>query len=212
MDKITYREGFTAENIPKNIEELIKGRSYKENSQVKLVSLAYLKVKHYNFQHKICQGELIVAWKLAQEILEIFAELFDSEYEIEKIRLVDHYDADDEKSMSDNNSSAFNFRTIADTDTVSMHGYGRAIDINPLYNPYIVGEKIMPATAVQYSNRELAFCHKIDNEDLCCKIFKAHGWNWGGDWTNTKDYQHFYKDKKSQFKSVLRRFKRLAQH
>ncbi len=102
-------------------------------------------------------------------------------------------DADDERSMADNNSSAFNYRVVADTDIVSMHAYGRAIDINPLINPYIVGEKVMPANGAEYANRKGKFPHKIDHDDLCYKLFKSKGWTWGGDWKTQKDYQHFYK-------------------
>ena len=143
MEKILYREGFTTEELPNEVIERIKGVSYKENPYVKLGDLAYLRVRYYDFEHKVQSGELIVARKLAQEVLDIFYELFEGGYEIEKIRLVDEYDADDERSMADNNSSAFNYRVVAGTNTISAHSYGRAIDINPLINPYIVGNKVM---------------------------------------------------------------------
>ena len=74
-----------------------------------------------------------------------------------------------------------------------MHGYGRAIDINPLHNPYIVGGKIMPENAVKFADRSKSFPHKIDHNDLAYKLFKQRGWTWGGDWKTQKDYQHFYK-------------------
>lgn len=210
MNKIIFRKGFTAEPVPPEIKKIIVGNSYKENPNIAVSDLAYLKVRHYNFAHETAEGELIVSAKLAREVLEIFSELYDNEYEIEKIRLVDYYDSDDEKSMSDNNSSAFNYRKVANTDTISMHSFGRAIDINPLINPYIVGDKIMPANGVQYSDRNLAFLHKIDHDDICYKIFISHGWKWGGDWCNSKDYQHFYKDVKRPFRAVLRRIKAIS--
>ena len=100
MEKILYREGFTAEELPNEVIERIKGVSYKENPYVKLCDLAYLRVRYYDFEHKVQSGELIVARKLAQEVLDIFYELFEGGYEIEKIRLVDEYDADDERSMA----------------------------------------------------------------------------------------------------------------
>ena len=185
MEKILYREGFTAEELPNEVIERIKGVSYKENPHVKLGDLAYLRVRYYDFY-----------------------ELFEGCYEIEKIRLVDEYDADDERSMADNNSSAFNYRVVAGTNTISAHSYGRAIDINPLINPYIVGNKVMPANAAEYADRDKAFDHKIDRTDLCYCIFRRHSWKWGGDWNNSKDYQHFYKEYDSPLKMAVNKLKR----
>ena len=207
MEKILFREGFTASEIPENIVSFISGVSYKENSRIRLSDLAYLKVRYYDFHHEIQDGEIIVAKKLAAEVLDIFYELYEAGYEIEKIRLVDHYDADDERSMADNNSSAFNYRVVADTDILSAHSFGRAIDINPLINPYIVGEKVMPANGVQYADRAKSFPHKIDKEDICYNVFARHGWKWGGDWRNSKDYQHFYKERKEPLRTVIRKIK-----
>lgn len=199
-----HPQGFSASDIPDSIRSLMTGRTYRDNPHISLDELSYVKVRHYDFCHNITEGELIVSKKLAEEVLCIFEELFEAEYEIEKIRLCDHYDGDDERSMSDNNSSAFNYRVVADTDTLSLHALGRAVDINPLINPYIVGEKVMPANAMQYCNRELAFLHKIDNEDICYKIFRKHGWLWGGDWKSSKDYQHFYKPAENPVKSAVK--------
>lgn len=206
-----HLQGFSSSDVPEEIRSFMTGRTYHNNPHISLDKLAYIKVRHYDFDHNIADGELIILKKLAEEVLCIFEELFQAEYEIEKIRLCDYYDGDDEKSMADNNSSAFNYRVVADTDTLSLHGLGRAIDINPLINPYIVGEKVMPANALQYCNRKLAFSHKIDNDDICYKIFRKHGWLWGGDWKSSKDYQHFYKPEespvKSAFRAVINKFK-----
>ena len=193
MEKILYREGFTTEELPNEVIERIKGVSYKENPYVKLGDLAYLRVRYYDFEHKVQSGELIVARKLAQEVLDIFYELFEGGYE---------------RSMADNNSSAFNYRVVAGTNTISAHSYGRAIDINPLINPYIVGNKVMPANAAEYADRDKAFDHKIDRTDLCYCIFRRHGWKWGGDWNNSKDYQHFYKEYDSPLKMAVNKLKR----
>ena len=178
------KEGFTAESIPQNIKDKISGVSYRENNDVALDDLAYLKVLHYDFQGHTGKGELIANKKLAKELLQIFSELYDKNYPIEKIKLVDEFNADDEISMTNNNSSCFNYRVIADTNTISMHGMGRAVDINPLYNPYIVGEKVMPKAGEPYADRSKDFLYKIDESDICYKIFKKYGWLWGGHWKN----------------------------
>ena len=200
-----FREGFTAEPVPENIRKLMTGKTYKPNKNIGLDDLSYLRVRYYDFDHKIRQGEIIVNKALAKDVLEIFAELFDAGYEIEKIRLADYYDADDDLCMADNNSSSFNYRVVAGTQTVSAHGYGRAIDINPLYNPYIVGDKIMPPNGEPYADRSKSFPHKIDENDICYKIFTSRGWRWGGHWNTQKDYQHFYKERKNPVKTLIRR-------
>lgn len=204
------REGFCASPIPDEVKERMKGKTYRENSEIDFDDLAYLKVRYCDFSHQIADGELIVHRSVAKEVLEIFEMLLDAEYEIEKIRLCDEYDGDDEASMGDNNSSAFNFRNVAGTQELSLHALGRAIDINPLYNPYIVGEKVSPANGEPYVDRERSFAHKIDHHDLCFKVFKSKGWLWGGDWESSKDYQHFYKPKGGLVKSAVNKLKELV--
>ena len=133
---------------------------------------------------------MVVNAAIADEVLEIFQELYAIRYPIEKIRLVDDYDADDERSMADNNSSAFNYRTISGTNKLSNHSRGLAIDINPLYNPYVhsnTGTEVCePANASAYTDRTASFDHKIDEFDPCYQIFTAHGFSWGGNWTHAK--------------------------
>jgi hypothetical protein len=197
-------DGFTSQPIPEKIREFMKGRTFHDNPNITFDDLAYLSVRYYDFGHNVAEGELIVAENLAEEVLEIFEQLFEAEYEIEKIRLCDYYDGDDERSMADNNSSAFNYRVVADTDSLSLHALGRAIDINPLINPYIVGDKVMPANGLQFADRNLAFSHKIDLNDDCFRIFSSHGWLWGGTWKSSKDYQHFYKPAENTVKSRLK--------
>lgn len=186
---------FYITEITEELFNTIKGKSYKDNCTVPLDDLRYLHVLHVDFDGNTNEGEIICNKIIADDLLDIFRILYDSGYEIEKIRLIDEYDADDELSMSDNNSSCFNFRFISHSTTVSNHGYGLAIDINPLYNPYIktVNGKlnIEPANSIDYIDRSIDFEHKIDENDLCYKLFIEHGFSWGGAWTSSKDYQHF---------------------
>ena len=175
----------------------IRGKSYKDNCTVPLSDLRYLHVLHIGFDNKTLEGEIICNKVIAEDLLEIFEALYEAGYEIEKIRLVDEYNADDESSMADNNSSAFNFRFISHTTKVSNHGLGLAIDINPLYNPYVKKVNgilnIEPANSMKYVDRTKKFDHKIDENDLAYQLFTAHGFEWGGSWNSLKDYQHFEK-------------------
>lgn len=119
-------------------------------------------------------------------------------YPIEKVLLIDEYNADDDASMADNNSSAFNFRFIDDgTKHYSNHARGLAVDINPLYNPYIRikngHETVSPPEASAYIDRTKPCQYYIQKDDLCYQIFSRYGFSWGGDWIDRKDYQHFEK-------------------
>ena len=192
MDKTFY-----AQEIDEKIFAKIDGKSYKKNCPLPLDELRYLHVLHKNLSGETLEGELICNVKIARPLTEIFQKLFAANYPIEKIRLIDFYDADDELSMRDNNSSCFNFRYVSFTNRISLHGYGLAVDINPLYNPYIKtvdGKKIIaPENSAAFEDRAKNFPYKITEDDLCCKLFAAHGFLWGGNcWDDEKDYQHFF--------------------
>lgn len=191
--------GFEILRIDDKIFSRMDGKSYKKDCPLPLESLRYLRVLHKNLGGEILDGELVCNVKIAEDLIEIFQRLYEENYPIEKISLVDNYNADDELSMRANNSSCFNFRFISYTKIISLHGLGMAVDINPLYNPYIkmVDGKlsIEPATAVEYVDRTKNFPYKILDDDICVKLFKSHGFLWGGDWTDgKKDYQHFFKE------------------
>lgn len=187
---------FYYEEIPDHVLLRITGISYPEDCEIPTQDLRYVKVRYYNFDGGINDGELIVNKVVAQDIVDIFMELYEQEYPIEKMVLIDEYAADDELSMEDNNTSSFCYRTIDSTTTLSDHAYGLAIDINPLFNPYVrtgFGDRdVLPVTATPYVDRTLDFPGKIDHDDACYKAFTSRGWLWGGDWTESKDYQHFY--------------------
>ena len=127
----------------------------------------------------------------------VFQKLYQAGYPIEKIRLIDDYGGDDAASMRDNNTSCFHFRTISGSPKLSKHSMGLAVDINPLYNPYVktVGDTVStePEEAKVYADRTADFPHKIWEEDLCCRLFCRYGFEWGGGWKTVRDYQHFEK-------------------
>ena len=191
-------EGFYITPITDEIFARIQGKSYPEGCTVSRDDLRYVHIRHYGFEWEILDGELIVNAEIAQDVLEIFEELYAIRYQIQKVRLIDEYDADDEISMENNNSSCFNYRTIAESSTLSNHAYGRAIDINPLYNPYVYERSdgslfLQPKGSERYLDRTIDAAAIITKGDACYNIFIAHGFSWGGDWNTKKDYQHFEK-------------------
>ncbi|MGN0365484.1 MAG: M15 family metallopeptidase [Suilimivivens sp.] len=205
-ESIHYEEGFFYQPLTDDIIARITGISYpvSENEISPLVisyeDLRYLNVLYYDFNGEVQSGELICNQEIAHDLVEIFYELYRNEYQIEKIRLIDEYGGDDTASMLDNNTSCFNYRVVDGTDSLSKHAIGCAIDINPFYNPYVVFNKdgsgktyISPEGSEIYADRSQNFPYKIDENDLCYKLFKEHGFTWGGDWNSCKDYQHFQK-------------------
>lgn len=188
---------FFQEEISDAVFARIDGKSFKKDCTTPREDLRYLRILHYNKEGERLEGELICHKDIADDLLAIFRDLYKARYPIERMVLVDEYDADDETSMRANNSSAFNFRYISGTRRLSRHSRGMAIDINPLYNPYVRQRNgrtvVEPSTARPYVDRTKDFPYKIVRGDLCHRLFTKHGFAWGGDWKNSKDYQHFEK-------------------
>ena len=188
-------DAFYIETISDEVFARIEGRSFKPECTLPREDLRYLHCLHKDLEGQTHEGEMIVNYHIAEDVLDILRQLYEADYPIEKIRLVDEYDAVDEASMADNNSSSFNFRFVSYTTTVSKHGLGLAVDINTLYNPYVKTVNgrlsIEPANAGPYVDRSKDFPYKIDENDLCYKLFAEKGFFWGGHWNNSKDYQHF---------------------
>ncbi|MDE5748899.1 MAG: M15 family metallopeptidase [Acetatifactor sp.] len=199
--RITWEEGFYHEPLSDSLVEYITGVSYPEDLEEPAIltgDLSYVHVLYCDFEGNSAEGELICNQAIAQDLVEIFYELYKAEYQIEKIRLIDEYGGDDDLSMENNNTSCFNYRVVSGSSSLSRHAYGLAIDVNPLYNPYITYNKdhtinVAPVAGEDYADRSKSFPYKIDESDLCYRIFKEHGFTWGGDWNSCKDYQHFQK-------------------
>ena len=195
IENADIESSFYAVEIPDDIFVKMQGKSYKEDCVVPRQDLRYVHVLHKNLEGETLEGELICHKIIADDLVSIFRELYDQSYPIEKIRLIDEYDADDEASMTDNNSSCFNYRTMTGSDKISKHGLGIAIDINTLYNPYVKGTGadiiVEPSAGAEYADRESDYPYKIEEGDLCYELFIEHGFEWGGSWNSVKDYQHF---------------------
>ncbi|MCR5418897.1 MAG: M15 family metallopeptidase [Lachnospiraceae bacterium] len=196
-DRVTLREGFFKEPLSDTICKTINGVSYHENDTITYEDLSYLQVLYVDYEKNTRTGELICNKKIADDLLEIFSELYDAGYEICRIRLIDEYGGDDDASCADDNTSCFNYRVVQGTTHLSNHAKGLAIDINPFYNPYVTypdgKERISPPGSEPYADRSSIGPHMIDENDLCYRLFTEHGFKWGGHWKSLKDYQHFEK-------------------
>lgn len=191
-----YERFFSISPISEPLKALMEGRSMHQNGRVSWDNLRYLRVLHCDAEGNSVVGEMVCAATISNDLLDIFKALYEAGYPIEKMRLVDYYDGDDEISMRDNNTSCFNQRSITAGGRVSKHSYGLAVDINPKYNPYYKARGrilLRPEGSEEYLDREVATPYMIRKGDLCYRLFKKHGFYWGGDWLRSKDYQHFEK-------------------
>ncbi len=170
-----------------SLTEALAGLSMPEEIQK---SLVLLDIPFYGFDGVTHTGQMVVHRDIAEEVKDIFAKLYSLQFPIEKMIPITKYDWDDVRSMEDNNTSAFNYRLIIGTDRLSNHSFGRALDINPVQNPYFARDGVTyPEGAVYDPN----IPGTVEKEGPVVTLFKAHGWVWGGDWQTPKDYQHFEK-------------------
>ena len=191
---------FLATAIPDSVWTRMQGKTYHQNAYIQRSDLRYLRLHYVDFEGEERVGEMVCNRAIADDLLDIFRQLFEARYPIERIQLPDDFDADDERQMRANNTSCFCFRVIKGSTKLSAHAQGVAVDLNPLYNPCVKTRRdgtlfIQPSTAAPYVDRSRRFAHKIDRQDLAYRLFIQHGFSWGGAWRSSKDYQHFEKDK-----------------
>jgi hypothetical protein len=165
--------------------------SWEPGCPVAPADLRILTLSHWNYAGSVSTGKLVVAAELANQVVDIFQELYEAGFPIERMELVDKYDGDDNLSMAANNTSAFNCRLVTGGTSYSEHSYGRAIDINPLVNPYVKGSTVLPPAGSAYVDRTLDATGMIHANDVVVQAFADRGWIWGGTWSSLKDYQHF---------------------
>ena len=182
---------FTREPLPPHIIEFIQGRTFPAHTPFDHDFLTYLTISHVGFDGETHIGHMIVADSIGDEVLDIFREIYESGFPIYRMQLIDYFDACDIQSMAANNSSAFNFRFIAGTNVISRHGYGMAIDINPVQNPYVRGGNVQPEAGREYLDRSNVRLGMIVRGDAVYQAFTSRGWTWGGNWSSLQDYHHF---------------------
>ncbi|MBR3054162.1 MAG: M15 family metallopeptidase [Firmicutes bacterium] len=182
------------------VYERIYGRSYVDNPNIGLSDLSYIRMLHYDFDHGIRLGEMIVNADCADDIAAIFRTLYDNGYEIESMKLIEEFwagdgESSDWASCGANNTSAFCYRLIAGGTGLSNHALGRAIDVNPLHNPFYYVSGGYPVDVADiylpYMDRTSGDPHMIHYGDICQSTFEGYGFDWGGNWGSPVDFQHF---------------------
>jgi hypothetical protein len=162
--------------------------------------LSLVRFRYLDFDGKLQDdGEIVVLDAVASHVLNIFNALRRNGFPIAKAKLMNGYDGNDDASMDDNNTSAFNDRKITGGGSISLHAYGLAIDINPVQNPYIKksngGVTISPNAGAPYVNRTVK---QQGMTEAVVNIFTENGFFiWGGSWHDPTDYQHFQLSRKT---------------
>lgn len=185
---------FHIDPIPPDAMKKMEGVTWHKGCPVPLTDLRQLTIAYYSFDHQTQPGVLYVHKDVAEDLKTIFEKLYNSNFEIESIRPVENFKGSDDASMAANNTSAFNCRDVTGSPgKFSNHSWGRAVDINPLTNPYVKGTTVLPPAGKQYLDRTHRYPGSILDNSQIVKEFESRGWTWGGRWTDRKDYQHFEK-------------------
>ena len=173
------------------IPQGLRMTSWRPGCPVHRRDLRLLTLSHWGFDGKPKRGLLIVHRDQAKAVVRVFGVLFERRFPVRRMRLVEAYGSDDDRSMAADNTSGFNCRGVEGSSRWAEHAYGRAIDVNPLENPYVRGGHVSPSGGRAYVDRALWKRGMIHDGDVVVRAFAAAGWKWGGHWSSLKDYQHF---------------------
>ncbi|PVU84150.1 peptidase M15 [Cellulomonas sp. WB94] len=164
--------------------------SWRPGCPVPVADLRYVTVSHVTFDGAVATGELVVHADLADGVVGVFRALFAAGYPIRSMRLVDDFGGSDDASMAADNTSAFNCRAITRGTGWSEHAYGRALDLDPVENPYVRGSLVLPVAGKPFAARP-DLPGVVHADDAVVRAFADAGWQWGGYWASPTDYQHF---------------------
>jgi len=172
--------------------ERMKGTTWEPGCPVRLGDLRTVQMRYWGFDGEAHMGRLVVHDDVTDSVVRAFEKMYEEKFPIQRMEPVAAYDGDDDASMAANNTSSFNCRPITGSpDRWSIHSYGRAIDINPVQNPYVSGSTVLPEAGREYLDRSDLRHGMIPPGSVARTAFAAEGFEWGGAWTSLKDYQHF---------------------
>ena len=183
----------TVTTVPEEYRAVMIGVSWKPGCPVPIDDLRIIEMNYWGFDGVAHDGgRLMVHEDVAAEVVQAFGTLYDARFPIRRMELIEEYGASDDASMAADNTSAFNCRPITGTtDRFSIHSYGKAIDVNPVENPYVRGTTVLPPAGAAYLDRDDVRPGMITKNDLVEKAFRTAKFFWGGDFNSLKDYQHF---------------------
>jgi hypothetical protein len=187
------RFAWTISGITPEIRERM-GESWSEACPVRLEDLRYVTVVFRGFDGGAHTGELVVNAGVAETVVAVFAQLYAEDFPVEEMRLVNTADHHAPPTGDGNNTAGYNCRTARGQGRWSAHAFGIAVDINPFQNPMVRRGTVTPELAVAYVDRGNARPGMLTEDSPAVRVFREHGWVWGGDWVHSKDYMHFSPD------------------
>jgi hypothetical protein len=188
------RPVFKSDPVSASLLARIRKTTWHPGCPVAPEDLRQLTLTFRDFENNTRTGTLLIHRDLADETVRLFESLYRQGFQIERMVPIEEFGGDDDASMAANNTSAFNCRDATGKPGVfSNHSRGRAIDINPLINPYVKGDKVLPGAGRKYLDRTKAFPGSILKDGFVVREFEKAGWTWGGRWPDRQDYQHFEK-------------------
>jgi D-alanyl-D-alanine carboxypeptidase len=187
-------EGFDARasRISPHLKERMTGKSWHQGCPVPIQRLRLIQVSYHGFDGEDHTGKVVSHKHAVKALTRALRSMYRKGFKVRKMSLVDRYDGSDRRSMRADNSSAFNCRRVSGTNRWSEHAYGRAIDINPVENPYVASDgSVSPRRGAPYADRSSHRKGMIHRGGATVRAFARQGWGWGGNWNSSKDYQHF---------------------
>jgi hypothetical protein len=168
------------------------GVSWHRGCPVPLAGLRLVTLSYHGFDGRVHSGRLVANADAAPSLVAVFRRLFAAGFPIRRMEPIDAYGGDDFRSIEADNTSAFNCRPVSGGTGWSQHAYGRAIDVDPIENPYVSAAGTTEHRASRpYLDRSLRRPGMAYAGGALVSAFAAQGWGWGGSWSGAKDYQHF---------------------
>lgn len=182
----------TVRELPGSLRETMTGVSWRPGCPVGLDELRLVRASHWGFDGRVRTGRIVVHHDVARDVATVLRRLYAGRFPIRRMVPVDAYGASDFRSIEADNTSAFNCRPVEGTTRWSEHAYGRAIDLNPIENPYVSSDGTSSHRAsAPYLSRTRYRAGMAVEGGVVVRAFDAVGWSWGGRWSGVKDYQHF---------------------
>jgi hypothetical protein len=178
--------------LPAALRETMTGVSWRPGCPVPLEDLRLVRASHWGFDGRVRSGRIVVHRDVARDVLAVLRRLYAARFPIRRMVPVDAYGASDFRSIEADNTSGFNCRPVEGTTRWSEHAYGRAIDLNPIENPYVYADGTTSHRASRpYLDRSPYRPGMAVEGGVVVRAFAAVGWEWGGRWSPSRDYQHF---------------------
>jgi hypothetical protein len=167
--------------------------SWHRGCPVAPAQLRRLRLAYWGFDGRAHTGELVVNTRAVGDVVGVFSRLYAAHFPIRRMRPIDAYRGNDERSLAADNTAAFNCRyaVASGPKRWSAHAYGLAIDVNPVENPYLEGGRVHPRSGRAYLDRGRMRRGMAVRSGVLVRAFAEAGWAWGGRWTGSPDYQHF---------------------